>query len=92
MLERVRALYAAEPERAEMLLEELIIFLRAVLPRLHSATSTVGQEIAAAAAYVRLRALAVARGAPLTTNQQAEGVDQLAAALLDPRREQEERA
>jgi LytS/YehU family sensor histidine kinase len=58
MLERVRALYEKAPERAEMLLEELIVFLRAVLPRLHSAASTVGQEIAAAAAYVRLRALA----------------------------------
>jgi hypothetical protein len=58
MLERVRSLYETAPERAEMLLEELIVFLRAVLPRLHSATSTVSQEIAAAEAYVRLRALA----------------------------------
>jgi hypothetical protein len=58
MLERVRSLYETAPERAEMLLEELIVFLRAVLPKLHSATSTVGQEIAAAEAYVRLRALA----------------------------------
>lgn len=31
-----------------------------------------------------LRALAVARAAPLTTNRQAEGADLLAAALLDP--------
>lgn len=71
MLERVRALYAAEPERAEMLLEELIVFLRAVLPRLHSATSTVGQEIAAAAAYVRLRALADDQGAAIDVDAAA---------------------
>lgn len=58
MLERVRSLYETAPERAEMLLEELIVFLRAVLPRLHSASSTIGQEIAAAEAYGRLRALA----------------------------------
>jgi hypothetical protein len=58
MLERVRALYETAPERAEVLLEELIVFLRAVLPKLHSASSTVGQEVAAAEAYVRLRALA----------------------------------
>jgi len=74
MLERVRSLYETAPERAEMLLEELIVFLRAVLPKLHSSTSTVGQEIAAAEAYVRLRALA---------DDQAAAVDIDAAAAVD---------
>ncbi len=76
MLERVRSLYETAPERAEMLLEELIVFLRAVLPRLNSATSTVGQEIAAAEAYVRLRALA---------DDQAAAVDIDATAAVDAR-------
>jgi hypothetical protein len=58
VLERVQALYETAPERAEMLLEELIVFLRAVLPKLQRAASTVGEEVGVAEAYVRLRALA----------------------------------
>lgn len=74
MLERVRSLYETAPDRAEMLLEELIVFLRAVLPKLHSTTSTVGQEVAAVDAYVRLRALA---------DDQTAAVDIDAAAAID---------
>jgi LytS/YehU family sensor histidine kinase len=44
--------------RAEELLDELTDFLRAVLPRLHSASSTLGRELRIAASYLRLCELA----------------------------------
>jgi len=58
MLEHVRRLYGTNAVRAERLLDELIDFLRAVLPRLHSATSTLSRELRIAASYQRLRGLA----------------------------------
>jgi LytS/YehU family sensor histidine kinase len=58
MLEHVRRLYPTDAMRAERLLDELIDFLRAVLPQLHSAASTLGREVRIAASYLRLRGLA----------------------------------
>jgi hypothetical protein len=84
MLERVRVLYVEAPERAETLLEELIVFLRAVLPRLHSAASTVGQEIAAADAYVRLRALADGQAAAIDIDAAAASDEPFPPGVLLP--------
>jgi hypothetical protein len=58
MLEAVRQSYATDPVRAELLLDELIAFLRAALPRLRSASSSVPREAQLAGAFARLHALA----------------------------------
>lgn len=58
MLEAVRCSYDADPSRAEQLLDELVTFLRAVVPRLHSTSSSVPREAELARAYARLRTLA----------------------------------
>lgn len=57
VLDGVQRLYATDPPRAEALLDELIVFLRAALPRLRSASSTLAQEIELAASYFRLQTL-----------------------------------
>ena len=44
MLDAVRRAYESEPERAERLLDELVAFLRAALPRLQDASSSVPRE------------------------------------------------
>jgi hypothetical protein len=58
MLDAVRVAYATDPARAELLLEELIAFLRASLPRLRAAGSSVPREAELARAYARLLSLA----------------------------------
>ena len=58
MLDAVRRSYEDDASRAERLLDELIAFLRAALPRLRSASSSVPREAELARAYARLRALA----------------------------------
>jgi hypothetical protein len=58
MLEAVRQAYATDPQRAEHLLDELIAFLRAALPRIRVLASSVAREAELARAYVRLLALA----------------------------------
>jgi len=57
MLEAVRRAYESDPERAERLLDELVAFLRAALPRLQDASSTVPREADTARALARLHAL-----------------------------------
>jgi hypothetical protein len=57
VLDSVQRLYATDPPRAEALLDELIVFLRAALPRLRSASSTLAQELELATSYFRLQAL-----------------------------------
>jgi hypothetical protein len=66
MLDAVRRCYEVDPSRAEELLDGLIAFLRASLPRLRSASSTVVREAELARSYVRLRALAGASAAHMT--------------------------
>lgn len=56
VLDSVQRLYATDPPRAEAVLDELVVFLRAALPRLRSASSTVAQELELAASYFRLQA------------------------------------
>jgi Histidine kinase len=58
MLDAVRLAYAEEPERAERLLDELVAFLRASLPRLRNASSSIAGEAELARAYIGLRSLA----------------------------------
>src|SRR5258708_3017103 len=58
MLEAVRRCYEDDASRAERLLDELIAFLRAALPRLLSASSSVACEAELARAYAQLHALA----------------------------------
>lgn len=65
MLDSVRRSYAVDPARAELLLDELIAFLRAALPRLRSASSSVPREAELACAYARLHALGDGGGASL---------------------------
>jgi hypothetical protein len=57
VLDSVQRLYATDAPRAEALLDELIAFLRAALPRLRSASSTLAQELELAASYFRLQSL-----------------------------------
>lgn len=58
MLDAVRRAYEREPQRAEQLLDELVAFLRAALPRLQHASSSVPREAELARALVQLHALA----------------------------------
>jgi hypothetical protein len=58
MLEEVRRCYARDAGRAEQVLDELVAFLRAALPRLRADSSSVAREAELARAYVRLRSLA----------------------------------
>src|SRR5712691_2457318 len=72
MLEAVRCSYDADPSRAEQLLDELVTFLRAVVPRLHSASSSVPREAELARAYARLRTLAGATDVDIRLDVPAE--------------------
>jgi len=65
-LDAVRCAYAEDPVRAEQLLDELIAFLRAALPRLNREGSSVAQEVELVRAFVRLIALGGAPAAVLT--------------------------
>ena len=58
MLEAVQKTYTINTARAEQLLDELTAFLRAALPRLRTASSTVDQECELASSFARLRVLA----------------------------------
>jgi Histidine kinase len=62
MLDTVRRLYERDAARAECFLDELIVFLRAALPRLRSASSSLLREVELASAFVRLHSLASASG------------------------------
>ncbi|HTS20881.1 MAG TPA: histidine kinase [Casimicrobiaceae bacterium] len=57
-LAQVRDLYRASAERGERMLDELIAYLRAAMPKMRDTSSTVGQELELVRAYlgiVRLR-------------------------------------
>jgi hypothetical protein len=53
-LAKVRALYDDDPERGATLLQDLIVYLRAALPQLRDSTSTLGQELQLACAYLSI--------------------------------------
>jgi type II secretory pathway pseudopilin PulG len=54
MLAAVKRFYERDPQRAEQMLDDLAAFLRAALPRLRSARSTLEIEFALVQSYVRL--------------------------------------
>ena len=58
MLDTVQKTYVSDSHRAEQLLDELTAFLRAALPRLRTASSSVDQECDLARSFARLRVLA----------------------------------
>lgn len=60
LLESVRLAYDSDPVRAERLLDELIAFLRASLPRLRAESSSVAREAELARSYAQLLFLAQA--------------------------------
>jgi hypothetical protein len=60
MLETVQRLYQRDAAQAERFLDELIVFLRAALPRLRTASSSLLREVELARAFVRLHAMAEA--------------------------------
>jgi histidine kinase len=66
MLDTVRRLYESDAARAERFLDELIVFLRAALPRLRTAWSSLLREVELARAFVRLHALAGVVGLDMT--------------------------
>jgi len=51
-LAQVRELYVRDAEAASRMLEDLIAYLRAALPHLRESSSTLGQEVALARAYL----------------------------------------
>jgi len=62
LLDTVRELYERDAARAERFLDELVLFLRAALPRLRTASSSLLREVELSRAFVGLRALAGADG------------------------------
>lgn len=66
MLHTVRRLYERDVAQGECFLDELTAFLRAVLPRLRTASSSLTREVELARAYVKLKALADAGGLSMT--------------------------
>lgn len=68
MLEAVRLAYVTDAQRAERLLDELIAFLRASLPRLRTSSSSVAGEADLAGSYARLRSLAGSADCPLAVD------------------------
>jgi sensor histidine kinase YesM len=53
-LANIRALVAAGSDRASTVLDSLIAYLRAAVPRLHETTTTLGQELDLVRAYLEL--------------------------------------
>ena len=68
MLDTVRRLYNRDAARAERFLDELIVFLRAALPRLRLPSSSLLREVELASAFVKLHALAKASGLSMTVD------------------------
>ena len=53
-LAQVRDLYRASAERGERMLDELIAYLRAAMPKMRDTSSTLGQELELARAYLAI--------------------------------------
>ena len=68
MLDTARRLYERDAVQGERFLDELIAFLRAALPRLRSASSSLLREVELARAFVKLRALAGATELDMTVD------------------------
>ncbi|HET9663181.1 MAG TPA: histidine kinase [Burkholderiales bacterium] len=68
MLDAVRSHYERDLAQGERFLDELIAFLRAALPRLRTASSSLTREVELARAYVKLKAPADAGRLAMTTD------------------------
>ena len=75
MLDSVRRAYEDDVARAERLLDELVTFLRAALPRVRSTSSSVRREAHLARSYAQLRTLAGATDIDMRLNVSPEVVD-----------------
>ena len=75
MLDAVRRAYESDPARAEQLLDQLVAFLRAALPRLQHASSSVPREAELARALARLHELAGRSEVGVTLDVPAEVMD-----------------
>jgi hypothetical protein len=69
-LDAIQAWHGSDSARAEALLDELIAFLRAALPQHADGRSTLAHEIAVAAAFVRMHA--VARGSDVSLTSEVD--------------------
>jgi hypothetical protein len=74
MLDTVRRLYERDVAQGERFLDELIAFLRAALPRLRTASSSLTREVELARAYVKLKALADVGGLAMTIDVAPEAM------------------
>jgi len=68
MLDALRRVYERDTAQAEQFLDELIAFLRAALPRLRTASSSLLREVELARAFVHLHARAGAHGLELAAD------------------------
>jgi len=85
MLAAVKRFYDQSAERAERLLDELTAFLRAALPRLRSARSSLEAEFQLVASYARLQQLAFDRPISYTVSLPAElSAAEFPAGVLQP--------
>ncbi|HEY8881429.1 MAG TPA: hypothetical protein VIN03_27935 [Roseateles sp.] len=64
-LDAIERLHAGEAGRADALFDALVLYLRAAVPRLDGAASTLGRELELAAACVRMHALSTGRDVTL---------------------------
>lgn len=64
-LDAIEHLYAGDAERADALFDALVLYLRAAVPRIDGAASTLGRELELAAACVRMHALSAGRDVAL---------------------------
>jgi hypothetical protein len=74
MLATLRRLYERDVVRAERFLDELIDFLRAALPRLRTAWSSLSREVELSRSFVRLQALAAESAFDITLDLAPEAL------------------
>jgi hypothetical protein len=68
VLDAIEHLYKSDSARADKLFDELIVFLRAALPRIDSPSSTLAEELNLVAARVRMYALASGEDVSLSSS------------------------
>jgi LytS/YehU family sensor histidine kinase len=74
MLATLRRLYERDVVQAERFLDELIDFLRAALPRLRTAWSSLSREVELSRSFVRLQALAAESAFDITLDLAPEAL------------------
>jgi len=79
-LAQVGRLFATDPKRGSAMLDDLIGYLRAALPHLRESTSTVGQELMLAEAWLRILRTRGAAGPAM----EVDGEEHVRAAAMPP--------